>query len=106
MSEYTIKSEVLDLDYEQMTDKIILRIKDKSRNLDNIYLDKTFRKYNIPILKNYKLKSPMKLLEEDDKGKLFIGTNISSIDGDMYIYYDKESKKYFHVEKYENDIGG
>lgn len=98
MPEYKIKSDIIDLDFEHMTSKIIIKVKDNSRDIDNIFLDKTFRKYNNDILKIYKLNSPLKLIQEDEEGKVFKAKNISKINGDMFIYYDKQLNKYFELE--------
>jgi hypothetical protein len=98
MPNYRIKSEIVDLHYENMTGRIVVRVKENKRNLNNIMLDRTFRKSNNDVMKIYKLNSPMELIQEDKESKIFKAKNISKINGEMYIYYDKHLKRYFEIE--------
>jgi hypothetical protein len=40
----------------------------------------------------------MELIQEDKESKIFKAKNISKINGEMYIYYDKDLKRYFEIE--------
>lgn len=98
MQKYKVVSEILDLDYEHMTAKVIIRTKSINRNSENIMFSRNFRKNNTGIMNNIKLDSPLTLLKEDEESKLLLGQDISKINGETYIYYDKNMKKYYQLE--------